>query len=934
MANADDGLAALKRIRSEFADFCKGRGHVTEADTRAQVIDRVLEEVCGWPRNAIDRERYTRLATLEEQEEYKKRGYIDYCLTPNDKALVCVEAKREGIPFVLPHDTSVRSLKLSGVLSKIPEVREAILQVRGYCDSEAIRFAVATNGYTWIVFRAVRDDIPWRDGEAKVFPSLEHIEEHFVEFWNLLSFGAILSGSLLAEFGSPLRTSRELFRVTDRLFNADLPLERNRLHYQLEPIIKTFFADIGDQEQVRILQSCYVYSGSLKTAARDLSSVISDAIPKLLKEQQTEEISQTRSGTGRWGQSIFDAVIGAKGEVFLLLGRIGSGKTTFLRRYQRTVASDLLERQTFWFHVSFLGALPEPSALETEVYGNVLRQLREKYKAHGLERRKNIIAAFQDEIDALDQTALGALTKGSQEYERQLSVYLAKWQENTAHYVPRLLRELKRRQRKGIIVFLDNVDQLSPAYQAQIFMLAQRIATDAKCVSVIALREESYYTPSANRVFSAYANSKFHIASPRFRRLIGNRIDLALDVLTRNVSGVAIRTATELDSAAIVDFLKIVQFSIFQQNRNIARFIEAVCFGNMRSALQMFATFLTSGATDVDKMLRYYRRDGAYYVAFHEFVKSIMLGERQYYKESHSPILNVFDCGAEKNSSHFTALRLLEVLLGHQGEDSSEGRGYIEVARVATMFEDVFDNREDFLRTANRLVERQLVEVNTRSTKTIDGATHLRATSAGWYYARHLVNSFAYLDLVLQDTPLNDAGVERLLRDSVDQVDNLSGRDEDRAQRTEVRFKRVQAFLEYLQHEETRERSQFGLSRLRGLIGTEFVKEVRSEFEHQRDWIRRRIQENRERYLEDLLVGSGDGPFGGEYETEEDAQLSLPGTPAAKASINLAGLAGDSGNSACCRSQRRSRSCQCAGNVALGIASDFVDSEMPASEAR
>lgn len=61
-----------------------------------------------------------------------------------------------------------------------------------------------------------------------------------------------------------------------------------------------------------------MYSGSLKTAARDLSSVISDAIPKLLKEQQTEEISQTRSGTGRWwGQSIFDAVIGAKGEVFL-----------------------------------------------------------------------------------------------------------------------------------------------------------------------------------------------------------------------------------------------------------------------------------------------------------------------------------------------------------------------------------------------------------------------------------------------------------------------------------------------------------------------------------------------------------------------------------------------------------------------------------------
>jgi len=38
-------------------------------------------------------------------------------------------------------------------------------------------------------------------------------------------------------------------------------------------------------------------------------------------------------------------------------------------------------------------------------------------------------------------------------------------------------------------------------------------------------------------------------------------------------------------------------------------------------ALQMFTTFLASGTTDVDKMLRIYRRDGGYLVAFHEFVK-------------------------------------------------------------------------------------------------------------------------------------------------------------------------------------------------------------------------------------------------------------------------------------------------------------------------
>lgn len=37
-----------------------------------------------------------------------------------------------------------------------------------------------------------------------------------------------------------------------------------------------------------------------------------------------------------------------------------------------------------------------------------------------------------------------------------------------------------------------------------------------------------------------------------------------------------------------------------------------------------------------------------------------------------------------------------------------------------------------------------------------------------------LVRSFAYLDLILQDTPLDDPGVEEKLRGFVHEVDNLS----------------------------------------------------------------------------------------------------------------------------------------------------------------
>jgi len=122
------------------------------------------------------------------------------------------------------------------------------MQVRGYCDDAGIRYAIATNGFAWIVFRAIREDMPWKEGHAVVFSDIDYIIGNFTLFWNLLSYQAVSSGSLDAEFGVKLHKQRTLHRVVDILLNADLPLQRNRLHTQLHPIIKTIFDDIADQE--------------------------------------------------------------------------------------------------------------------------------------------------------------------------------------------------------------------------------------------------------------------------------------------------------------------------------------------------------------------------------------------------------------------------------------------------------------------------------------------------------------------------------------------------------------------------------------------------------------------------------------------------------------------------------------------------------------
>ena len=90
--DSDKGLESFIGIYTTFGEFCHKRGEVSEADTRAKIIDRILKEVLGWPEECFRREIPVH------------QGYIDYLLRVDPRNMLLVEAKREGIPFDIPKE--------------------------------------------------------------------------------------------------------------------------------------------------------------------------------------------------------------------------------------------------------------------------------------------------------------------------------------------------------------------------------------------------------------------------------------------------------------------------------------------------------------------------------------------------------------------------------------------------------------------------------------------------------------------------------------------------------------------------------------------------------------------------------------------------------------------------------------------------------------
>jgi len=841
----DNSIENLRNILTELSSFVESKGTVGETDTRVKVIDRILKEVLMWPEQLLSR---------EDHVTGERNGFTDYQVKLYDRPYIAIEAKREGVVFELPTRT-FRQIKISTLLQGTNNISSAIKQVRGYCDDLGIRFGIATNGYSWVIFRALRDDMSWRDGSATIFYSLNDIIDNFTEYWNLMSFDSITQGSLERQSSQIFLPTKSQVRIIDKLFNSDNPLERNRLHGQLDKFISAFFQDIADKSELNILDSCYVYSKNTENTYQSLDYLIKDSLPKFLRNEGTVEVITGPKSAGTFQDKMRNAVGSQRGELYLILGGIGCGKTTFIKRYFRLIVDDSLRNATVWLYISLLGPPSESSKLETFIWEDILRQLRENYYDLIKENRRTIKRAFAKEIDLLNETTFKSEQLKADEYERRLSPYLEEWQRNTGAYVPRLLNICEQRN-KAIIICIDNVDQLPPIFQSELFLLAQNITRKTGSITILALREETYYSARVQKTFTAYSNQKFHISAPDFLSLIGKRLNYSREVLSLpdDELKLELKSGIELDKKAIYDFLSIIQTSVFNSNKNITRFIQAICFSNMRLALDMFSMFLISGATDVDKMLNIYNRTGKYFVPFHEFVKSVMLGDRRYYKESQSKIINLFTYGADRNSSHFTSFRVLRLLINRQSVYSDEGPGYIDIAILVNIFDEILNNREDLINTCNRLLKWNLIEVNTRSTESIIGSSHLRITSAGKYYVNYLVNSFCYLDLVLQDTPIDDAYIVEELTRLVKQVDNLSGRDEDKLERTEVRFSRVEVYLDYLSKEEDKELIiNPGIQKF-SEFKEKFIPNILVLYQRERDWIRGRLQENKEKYLNEIFV--------------------------------------------------------------------------------
>jgi hypothetical protein len=701
-------------------------------------------------------------------------------------------------------------------------------QARNYATDLGAQFALATNGSQIILFKPYLPGKSWTSGIALVWHDHADIKEDFAYFHSLLSRDQVLSGSLTEAFEAEEGVTTQLYSPIDYVQNPDRELVRNHFWRKLSSVLGPLLSDRSEETvaQEEVIRNCYVTTPLSDQADNSLDALVKDALPIYLLDAGVVDVLP--SGRNPFSRTFIGDIERSRPGTYILTGGVGSGKTTFLRRFVVGANRSFVEHYCVWLHIDFLSVgNVDPGDVDKEIrafaFSAIRRQLESSYPSYVPSTGEDVKLLFSDELKKAALTKLYGLNEGEEQWARKVAEILDGLFYDDEKFSFAILKRLRIRGLR-IVIVLDNTDQLGEAFQERIFLFAQRLSSEYQVLCIVSLREEKFFAAYRRGIFDAYGDHRFHIGSPDLGQVIYRRLDYGRKKFTEVAAAGGSLPLEPGDIESIDRLLKILIQSTTKQNSNIVRMLACVSNGDMRHALDMFRDFISSGNTNIEKILAV---GSGYVVPFHEFAKSAILGSRKYYQSSVSRIINLFVRSESRGASHLAACRVLARLSAAQGVASTHGEGFISTQKLLREYRESFGVADDFLTWGSELLRRGLIESEPPRQGDLRETDALRITAAGAYYWRYLVRSFAYLDLVFVDTPLSDRTVARRLAD-LGESNEIKGR-----------LERVRIFLKFLEDSERAELTES--SRRSGPYVDSLMQEVRIQIENEIKVIRKRL---------------------------------------------------------------------------------------------
>ena len=462
--------------------------------------------------------------------------------------------------------------------------------------------------------------------------------------------------------------------VPHNAFGAELALRFRRL-----------FNPSTTEDRARVVREAYVKSKRRERFVEPIDRLIRGATP--MPMQSARPIEDTSAPHELL--SVLTRGAEMEKQIILLVGSVGTGKSTFVDYLQHVALDEDIRNRTVWVRIDLNRGPLNRDLAYTWIAELLVEQLHLSDTTVDFEEYDTLERVFAVELNRLKKGPLKVLDDSSTEYKTKISDELTRLIRDPLKHAKALCRYVCGTANKLLVVVLDNCDKRNRDEQLFMFEVANWVQEQFRCLTILPIRDVTYdahkHEPPLD---TALKDLVFRIEPPLFYRVLQGRMRLALselDVGKRRMQfHVPNGIRVEYPASDLGRYLACILRSLFEYDTFIRRVLSGIAGRDVRKALELFLDFCSSGHIGADEILKIRAQDGEYVLPFQVVANVLLRMDRRFYDGTRSHLVNLFQCAPEDPlPDHFVRFELLAWLRERiQKRGPSGQNGYFRVHDV------------------------------------------------------------------------------------------------------------------------------------------------------------------------------------------------------------------------------------------------------------
>lgn len=446
-------------------------------------------------------------------------------------------------------------------------------------------------------------------------------------------------------------------------------------------------------------------------------------------------------------------------KVLLLIGSVGSGKTTFVDYLQEVALPKDLVDTTVWCRIDMNSAPVGANEIYGWLRSALIDSCRASAPAEDFDDLETLKKIYSVEINKFNK-GVGKLYQGDPGvFNFKLAEHIESVQGDRHLAAQAHIRYCCGDKGKLCIIALDNCDKKTRDEQLLMFEAAHWLQREFRALVILPLRDETYDNHrSQPPLDTALKDMVFRIEPPLFQHVLINRVKLAMKEMNRT-SGAKLHFSlpngmtVEYPQSDQAYYLTSIVKSLFEHDRFVRRMIVGLSGRNMRAALEIFLEFCNSAHIGEDQIFKIRQSEGKHTLPLHQVATVLMRMNRRFYDGDHSYVKNLFAANRDDARPSFFCRYMILKWLRQKFATSGTGglKGYYRKGEVKQelmaygLSPDILDREFNYLLASSCVIAEHLRK------DSINDDDLVKIGPAGFVHL-DLVGNVSYLAAVAEDT--------------------------------------------------------------------------------------------------------------------------------------------------------------------------------------